>query len=234
MIEAHLIAVARGEVTSHTLPDGTKASRFRAFVKGMTDSNNHLIFCEAFGKDSATLTKALGEYDGLYIRGDLSIRPYRNRAGRFQVPIVVKIREFKFLGAIRDTATHLWVSAKGNLRADPDAKQTPKGLAVTNFDIAVNERKLDAEGTAQKVTTWLAVTTWNGRAEACAKHLTKGSKVEVRGSHVGVELWKTKTGEDRASLTITAKVVEFLNRAAGTNAENGRTLEEMPLEQEAA
>ena len=202
-----------------SLPSGEDACRFKAFVKGMTDSDDLTIVCEATGKDARTLAKSVRNNEGIYILGDLSIRPYRNKSGQFLAPIIVKVRFFKFLGSIRPVATHIWLTAKGNLGDDPDARHTPKGLAVTNFNIAVNELRRGAKGDAKKFTHWLAVTTWRGKAETCAKYLTKGSKVEVRGSHVGVEIWKTKTGEDRATLTLTAQVVEFLNRAPGTVAE---------------
>lgn len=195
----------------------------------MSDDDDLTIFCEATGKDARTLAKAVRHNEGLYIHGDLSIRPYRNRSDQFLAPIIVRIRFFKFLGQIRESATHLWVSAKGNLGDMPDLKQTPKGRKVANFNIAMSERKPTPNG-IEKVTNWLAVTTWNRRAEVCASNLTKGSRVEVRGSHVGVEIWKTRADEDRATLTLTAQDVEFLNRASGTTAATQDAADEMPWE----
>lgn len=183
-------------------------------MKANPDDSELTVFCETTGADARTLAKSLRLNEGLYVIGDLSIRPYRNKMNRFMAPIIVKVKMFKFLGNIRDASTHISVSAKGNLGGTPDLKQTPRGRKVVNFNIAMN----DFSRNGRKETRWLAVTAWNKRAESCAAHLTRGARVEVMGSHVGVELWKTKAGEDRATLTLTAQDVEFLNRATGTTA----------------
>ncbi len=181
-------------------------------MKGNPKDGDLTVFCETTGTDARTLAKSLRFNEALYVIGDLSIRAYRNRSGRFLAPIIVKMKFFKFLGKVRDASTHIWVSAKGNLGETPDLKRTPKGRKVTNFNIAMNEFTREGD----KETRWLTVTTWNKRAESCAANLTKGARVEVSGSHVGVEVWKTNAGEDRATLTLTAQDVEFLNRATGT------------------
>lgn len=94
----------------------------------------------------------------------------------------------------------------GHLGTQPEVREFDSGKAVTNFNIAVNER--NSNGTES--TTWYRVAAWNGLGGACAQHLEKGSKVLVRGSRLKASAYIGKDGEARATLELTADEVEFL------------------------
>ena len=58
----------------------------------------------------------------------------------------------------------------GNLTRDAELSETPNGVAVCRFSIAVNRDYANADGT--KITDFFNVTTWRGLAETCGKYLT--------------------------------------------------------------
>jgi len=105
----------------------------------------------------------------------------------------------------------------GNLGNDPELRQTQTGISVTSFSVAVNERWNDANGERQEKTTWYRVTCWRGLAETCAKYLTKGRQVLVEGNMQEPTVWVDKNGENRASLELTARTVQFLGSANGAS-----------------
>jgi len=95
----------------------------------------------------------------------------------------------------------------GYLGNDPQQRFTPKGDAVTNFSLAVSDRKDD--------TIWFRVSVWGNQAEACAKCLHKGSAVLVEGRLQHDEggnpkTFERKDGTTGASFEITANQVKFL------------------------
>ena len=207
MIETHLLGIVKDLPTARTL-NGKTACRFRVAVPGLLGRDELVLYCETFGKEAETLIKFLREKEGVYIMGNLEMRPYRNKEDQFLAPLMVRTTMVKFLGNIKPAATHIWVTARGNLGDKPDLDYTDKKLAVCDFDIGVHSKSADGK---ERKTSWVAVTTWNGQAEACHKYLDKGSAVIVRGSHIRSETWQTAKGEDRADLMLTAKHVEFLD-----------------------
>ena len=105
----------------------------------------------------------------------------------------------------------------GNLGNDPELRQTQTGISVTSFSVAVNERWNDSDGERQEKTTWYRVTCWRKLAETCAKYLTKGRQVLVEGNMQEPTVWVDKSGENRASLELTARSVQFLGSANGAS-----------------
>ena len=95
----------------------------------------------------------------------------------------------------------------GNLTRDPDTRTTQSGKSVTTFTVAVNRRG------GQQEADYFRVSAWNQTGEACAKYLSKGSKVAVVGN-VSLNTYTTQNGENRASMEVYAQDVEFLTRRA--------------------
>ena len=102
----------------------------------------------------------------------------------------------------------------GHLGADPELKYTASGTAVCNFRLAVNRPpQLDAPDSEGQV-DWLTIVAWEKLAENCAKYLRKGSKVAVEG-RVQSRSWQTKDGQNRSTVEINARNVQFLDKAPG-------------------
>lgn len=111
------------------------------------------------------------------------------------------------------------ITIVGNLGRDPELRYTPQGVAVCDFSVATNERWTDQDGKQQDRTTWFRVTTWRRMAETCARYLTKGRQVLVKGRMTpdpetgNPRTWTGKDGIGRTSYEVTATTVKFLGGA---------------------
>lgn len=95
----------------------------------------------------------------------------------------------------------------GNLTRDPELTETPNGVAVCRFSVAVSRDYANAEGTRE--TDFFNITVWRGRAENCGKYLKKGNKVAIVGS-LQNRSYEDKDGIKRTVTDVIANEVEFL------------------------
>lgn len=95
----------------------------------------------------------------------------------------------------------------GNLTRDPELSETPNGVPVCRFSIAVSRDYSNANGTRE--TDFFNITVWRGRAENCGKYLKKGNKVAVFGS-LQNRSYEDKDGIKRNVTDVIANDVEFL------------------------
>lgn len=95
----------------------------------------------------------------------------------------------------------------GNLTRDPEVGETPGGVVVCKFTIAVSRDYANADGT--KETDFFNIVTWRSKAENCGKYLKKGNKVGVVGS-LQNRFYEDKDGVKRTVTDIIASDVEFL------------------------
>lgn len=95
----------------------------------------------------------------------------------------------------------------GNLTREPELSETPSGVAVCKFSIAVNRDYTNADG--DRETDFFNITVWRGRAENCGKYLKKGNKVAIVGS-LQNRSYEDKDGVKRNVTDVVANNVEFL------------------------
>lgn len=95
----------------------------------------------------------------------------------------------------------------GNLTRDPELSETPNGVAVCRFSIAVSRDYANNEGNRE--TDFFNITVWRGRAENCGKYLRKGNKVAIVGS-LQTRSYEDKDGIKRNVTDVVASEVEFL------------------------
>lgn len=99
----------------------------------------------------------------------------------------------------------------GNLTRDPELTETPNGVSVCRFDIAVNRNYTNGDGERQ--TDFFHITAWRGLAESVARYCAKGSKVAVTGS-VQMRTYEDNSGQKRTAVDVIAQDVEFLSKPA--------------------
>ena len=99
----------------------------------------------------------------------------------------------------------------GNLGNDPEMRYTPSGVAVASFSLAVNKSWTTEGGEKQDKTTWFRVTCWRKQAEVVSQYLGKGKQVMVVGEVEEARAFTDKSGNQRASLEVTATIVRFLS-----------------------
>lgn len=97
----------------------------------------------------------------------------------------------------------------GNLTKDPELSETPSGINVCRFSIAVQRRFPNAQG--EREADFFNVIAWRGVAESVAKYLKKGSKAGVSGS-VQTRTYDANDGSKRYVTEIIAEEVEFLSQ----------------------
>lgn len=68
----------------------------------------------------------------------------------------------------------------GNLTADPELKQTPNGISVVGFTIAINRRKAKDAEKAQA--DFINIVAWRQTAEFVSRYFKKGKPICVCGS----------------------------------------------------
>lgn len=95
----------------------------------------------------------------------------------------------------------------GNLTRDPELSETPNGIFLCRFAIAVN-RNYSSDGERQ--TDFFNITVWRTQAENCGRYLKKGSKVAIVGS-LQNRTYEDKNGNKRSVTDIVASEVEFLS-----------------------
>ncbi len=95
----------------------------------------------------------------------------------------------------------------GNLTRDPELSETPSGISVCRFAIAVSRDYANSEG--ERETDFFNITVWRGRAENCGKYLKKGNKVAIVGS-LQNRSYEDKDGIKRYVTDVIANEVEFL------------------------
>ena len=101
----------------------------------------------------------------------------------------------------------------GNLTRDPELSETPSGVAVCRFSIAVNRNYKGSDG--ERVTDFFNCTAWRGLAETVARYTTKGKKVAVTGS-IELRNYEDNQGVKRTAVDIIVQDIEFLTpKAAG-------------------
>jgi single-strand DNA-binding protein len=102
----------------------------------------------------------------------------------------------------------------GNLTRDPEVKYTPKGTAVGDLAIAINDSYKAQDGTIKETVTYVDIEVWGRQAETCKQYLTKGRPVFVEGQ-LRLDQWETPQGEKKSRLKVRADRVQFLGSPGG-------------------
>jgi single-strand DNA-binding protein len=96
----------------------------------------------------------------------------------------------------------------GRLTADPELKQTPNGISVSSFTIAVN-RSYTNKSTGERQADFLDVVAWRGTAEFICRYFTKGRPILVEGS-IQTRSYVDKQGQNRRVWEIVCENASFV------------------------
>lgn len=111
------------------------------------------------------------------------------------------------------------VILQGRLVADPELKQTPSGVPVATFRIAV-DRDFKNKETGEKDCDFVTIVAWRGTAEFVSKFFSKGRMCVVDG-RLQIRPYTDKDGAKRNATEVVAENVYFgdsQKRDEGTNA----------------
>ena len=100
----------------------------------------------------------------------------------------------------------------GNLTRDPELSETPSGVAVCHFSIAVNRNYSSGDGERQ--TDFFNCVAWRGLGETIARYTKKGKKVSIVGT-IQTRTYENNQGVKVSAIDIVAQEVEFLSPKDG-------------------
>lgn len=109
----------------------------------------------------------------------------------------------------------------GRLTRDPELRYTPNGVAVANFDLAVDRPTTNQQGERQ--TDFIRIVVWQKQAELCANYLKKGRLVGIEG-RLQIRNYETQDGQKRRVAEVVANYVQFLDRNREENQSVDNTL----------
>lgn len=92
----------------------------------------------------------------------------------------------------------------GRLTADAELKQTPQGISVATFTLAVNRKGKDAQ------TDFINCVAWRGTADFLTKYFKKGNSVCITGQ-VQVRSYTDKDNNKRYATEVIADEVYFVD-----------------------
>ena len=95
----------------------------------------------------------------------------------------------------------------GRLTADVELKQTPSGVSVCQFSLAIN-RKYSKEG--EQATDFINCVAWRSTAEFISKYFRKGSSLCVGGS-IQTRSWTDKNGQKRSTTEVVVDEAMFVD-----------------------
>lgn len=95
----------------------------------------------------------------------------------------------------------------GRLTRDPELRYTPAGVAVTQFNLAVDRPFANVNG--ERETDFIGIVTWRQLAETCANYLKKGRLIAIEG-RIQVRHYENNEGNRVYVTEVVADNVRFL------------------------
>ena len=102
----------------------------------------------------------------------------------------------------------------GRLTSDPELKQTPSGVSVTSFSIAVN-RRFNKSAESQQA-DFINIVAWRQSAEFITRYFKKGRSILIIGS-LQTRTWQDQQGQKRYSTEVVVDEVQFVDNKPQEN-----------------
>ena len=106
----------------------------------------------------------------------------------------------------------------GRLTADPELRQTPNGVAVCSFSIAVDRRFSGRD--AERKADFINFVAWRQQAEFISRYFRKGEPIGIEGS-IQTRSYEDKQGNKRTAVEVVADNAFFVgSKGQGCSLEN--------------
>lgn len=100
----------------------------------------------------------------------------------------------------------------GRLTANPEIRQTPNGISVCSFSIAV-----DRFSNGERKADFINCVAWRQNAENIARFFKKGSMIAINGSIQTRQYQDKDTGKNRTAFEVLVDRFHFTGSANNTN-----------------
>lgn len=101
----------------------------------------------------------------------------------------------------------------GHLAATPELRQTPNGVSVTSFSIAINRRfskSSDGNQNANASVDFINCVAWRNTADFITRYFKKGSAICISGS-IQTRSWTDQQGAKRYATEVLADEAYFVD-----------------------
>ena len=106
----------------------------------------------------------------------------------------------------------------GRLCTEPEMRQTPNGVQVCTFRLAV-QRSYAARG-GERQTDFLSIVTWRTQADFVSRYFHKGNMIGIDG-HIETRSYTDRNNQQRTAFEIIADNVSFVeSKASAANGGN--------------
>ena len=102
------------------------------------------------------------------------------------------------------------VCLMGRLTADPEVRQTPNGISVCSFSIAV-----DRFANGERKADFINCVAWRANADNIARFFKKGSMIAINGSIQTRQYQDKDTGKNRTAFEVLVDRFHFTGNGAG-------------------
>lgn len=106
----------------------------------------------------------------------------------------------------------------GRMVADPELKQTPSGVSVATFRLAV-ERNYQPKDSNERLCDFISCVAWRQTGEFITRYFSKGSMIAIEGS-IQTRQYQDKNGNKRTAVEVIADQAYF---AGSTGHENSQS-----------
>jgi single-strand DNA-binding protein len=113
----------------------------------------------------------------------------------------------------------------GRLTRDVELRTTSGGNSVIDLGLAINERRLGANGEWVDAIQFVDITFWNRKAEVIAQYFKKGSPILIEGA-LQLDRWE-KDGKKFSKLKVRGTDFSFVGNKAETENGNGKAEPEL-------
>ena len=111
------------------------------------------------------------------------------------------------------------VCLMGRLTADPEVRQTPNGISVCSFTIAV-----DRFSNGEKKADFINCVAWRTNADNIARYFAKGNMIAINGNIQTRQYQDKDTGKNRTAFEVVVDRFHF----AGVNQNSGNATPTAP------
>jgi len=119
----------------------------------------------------------------------------------------------------------------GNLTRDPELRYLQSGMAVTEFGLAVNDRKKNPNGEWVDDPVFVDITLWGRTAEVVSEYCSKGKPLFVEG-RLKLDTWETD-GQKRSKLKVVGDRIQLLgSKEGGSEGGGGSYRQATPRQQQ--
>jgi len=99
------------------------------------------------------------------------------------------------------------IAIMGRLTRDPELRETPNGIPVARFSLAVDRGYTPKDG-GERQTDFIDVVAWRGLAQFVSKYFSKGQMAAVTGK-LQIRDWTDKENVKRRNAEVVAENVYF-------------------------